>query len=170
MKVEIEKIKEIIERRIITAPIDFKVSFPDVIKGEAHWISFANDKVFLLVFLDSIEMQRIQEYSRKGYDPFPGLITTEPSVSAMMRMENSRNNFITGCSVSGMYSFSIGQDSTFIIQDHSQILQTKEIGEIRYKIPLTYIISFGENIAEENAYQSLDKLIAYSIKVWRDKP
>ncbi len=170
MKVEIDKIKEIIERRISTAPNHLKATFPNVIKGEVHWISFADDKVFLLAFLGSNEIPKIQELSSKGYDPFPGLITTEPLVSAMMRMENSRNNFVTGCSVSGMYSFSIGQNSTFIIQDHSQILQTKEIGEIHYKVPLAYIISFGENISLENVYQSLDELVTYSIKIWRDKP
>lgn len=170
LKVEIKKIKKIIERRIITAPIDFQDSFPDVFKGKVQWFSYSNDKVFLLVFLDSIEMERILEHSIKKYDPFPGLITFEPSVNAAIRiMADSKNNFFTGCTVSEMYSFSIGQDATFIIQDHSQILQTKEIGEINYKVPLAYIISFGENIQKENVYQSLDELIAYSIKVWREK-
>lgn len=167
MKIDIEKIKKIIESRIITAPFDFKTNFPDVIKGEVHWIAFANEKLILLVFLDAVQMRRVVDYDQRGFEPFPGLITTEPSLSAMMRMEKSKNNFVTGSSVSGMYSFSIGQDSTFIIQDHTQKLKTKEMGEVEYKVPLAYIISFGEDIEEDNAYQSLDELIAYSIKVWR---
>lgn len=169
MKVDHERIKKLIDRRLIVIPDDIKKCFPNIIKGEIRWVSFSNDELLILIFLDSDEMRRIQEYSSKGYDPFPGFITTNRSVGAGMRLENSKNNLISGCSVSGTYSFSVGKDSSFIVQDHLQTLQTNELGEIKYKIPLAYVISFGESISETNAYESLEELMAYSIKIWREK-
>lgn len=169
MKIDHEKIKKLIDRRLIVIPGDIKRCFPNIIKGEIRWVSFSNDELLILIFSDSDEMRRIQEYNSKGYDPFPGFITTKQSVGAGMRLENSKNTLISGCSVSGMYSFSVGKDSSFIVQDHLQTLQTNELGEIKYKIPLAYVISFGESISENNAYESLEELIAYSIKIWREK-
>ena len=42
-----------------------------------------------------------------------------------------------------MFSFSIGKDSTIIIQDHKQHIKTEELGERDYTIKLAYLISFG---------------------------
>lgn len=169
MKVDQKRIKKIIDRRLIDIPADIKRCFPIIIKGGIRWIAYSNDELLILLFLDSDEMKRIQEYGRKGYDLFPGFITTDQSVGAGMRLENSKNNLISGCSVSMMYSFSVGRDSSFIVQDHLQTLKTNELGEITYKIPLAFVISFGESISENNAYESLEELIAYSIKVWREE-
>lgn len=168
MKVDHDRIKKLIDRRLIVIPDDIKKCFPNIIRREIRWVSFSNEELLILIFLDSDEMKRIQEYSKNGYDLFPGFITTKQSIGAGMRLENSKNNLISGCSVSGMYSFSVGKDTSFIVQDHLQTLQTNELGEIKYKIPLAYVISFGERISENNAYESLEELIAYSVKIWRE--
>lgn len=166
MEIKQDKIKEIIERRLLGATADYKDNFPEILKHEIRWVCFSNEALLMLIFINEEELSRIQEFSNKGYDLFPGLITTDQTGSAMMRMENSKNGLISGCSVSGMHSFSIGKDCTFIAQDHTQALQTNELGEIKYTVPLAYFVSFGEDITENNAYKSLEELIVYSIKTW----
>jgi len=69
--------------------------------------------------------------------------------------------------VENTVAYSIGRDSSFIIINHSQILTTPESGTLKYKVPLAYIISFGDNITPDTAYDHLDELIAYSVKLWR---
>ncbi|MCP4610455.1 MAG: hypothetical protein GY845_17240 [Planctomycetes bacterium] len=170
MKINHKKIEKLIEYRIIEVPRNIKRAFPKVIKKQVRWVSFAIDQVLVLIFLDSKDMQRIQEYQRKGYDLFPGFITTEQSKEVAIRLtKNARNNIFKDCDVSGMYSFLVDKDTTFIVQDHSQVIETNELGKINYRVPLAYVVSSGENALEQNVYESLDELIAYSIKVWRGK-
>jgi len=168
VKIDNTKIKELIDRRIIQVPKEIKEVLPDVIQDEVRWVAFSNEKLMLLIFLDIEEMKRIQEYSNKGYDLFPGFITTSEGVGAGMRMINSKYGFVSGCSVSGMYSFSVGPDSSFVVQNHIQSLKTNELGNIEYTIPLAYVVSFGEDASESNSYEALEDLISYSIKTWRE--
>lgn len=167
MKINNKKIKELIDRRIIQVPNEIKKTLPHVIQDKVSWVVLSNEKLMSLVFLDIKEMKRIQEFSKKEYDYFPGLITTSKGVNAAIRMENSKYGFISGNSVSGMYSFSVGADSSFVVQNHTQSLQTNEMGKIEYTIPLAYIVSFGEDTSESNSYKVLEDLISYSIKTWR---
>ncbi len=169
MNINNEKIKEIIERRIIDASDDLKNYFPEAIQNEVRWVAFSNENLIILIFLDISEMERIQKFSKKGYDLFPGFITTEENVSAGMRMSNSKYGLVKGCMISGMYSFSVGPDCSFIVQDHSQSLKTNEAGDIAYRIPLAYVVSFGEENTESNCYETLEDLVSYSIKDWREK-
>lgn len=166
MNVDQEKIKGIIERRLLGASAEFSESFPDVLKHEVRWICFSNEQLLMLMFLDEPESARIQDFDSKGYNLFPGLFTTEQTGGAMMGMSNSRNGVVSGCTSSGMNSFAIGPDCTFIVQNHTQILKTNELGEIKYTVPLAYFISFGEEITENSAYKSLEELVVYSIKSW----
>ena len=118
------------------------------------------------MFLDDEESKRIHEYGSKGYNLFPGLFTTEQAGSAMMKMSNGKNNIVSNCTSTDMHSFLIGSDCTFVVQNHTQILQTNEIGEIRYTVPLAYFVAFGDEITKSSAYRSLEELIIYSIKSW----
>ena len=168
MKIDNTKVKELIDRRIIQVPREIKQALPNVIQDEVRWVAYSNEKLVFLVFLDIKGMKRIREYSNKGYDLFPGFITTSEGVGAGMRMTNSKYGFISGCSVSGMYSFSVGPDSSFVVQNHTQSLKTNELGDIEYTIPLAYVVSFGEDTSESNSYEILEELISYSIKTWRE--
>jgi hypothetical protein len=168
VKIDNTKIKELIDRRIIQVPNEIKNVLHSVIKDEVRWVAFSDEQLILLIFLDAEGMKRIQEFSNKGYDLFPGFITTSEGVDAGMRMANSKYGFVSGCSVSGTYSFSVGPDSSFVVQNHTQSLKTNELGEIKYTIPLAYVVSFGEDTTESNSYEILEELISYSIKTWKE--
>jgi hypothetical protein len=168
VNIDNSKITKLIERRIIEVSPEIKKSFPEVVQDEVRWVAFSDDKLIYLMFLDAKEMERIEEFSEKGFDLFPGFITTNEEISTAIRFTNSKYGFVSGNSVSGMYSFSVGHDSSFVVQGHRQSLKTNEIGEINYTIPLAYVVSFGEDISETNIYKTLEELVSYSIKAWRE--
>jgi hypothetical protein len=163
-----EKIKDILRRRLLSLPIGVKVGFPSILTNEpVSWLTFGDDKLMGVIFIDKADQERIRINSERNIQPFPGLITTDKSVPAAIRLENSRNNIFSNCNVTNSISFSIGPDCTIIILDHSQVLKGTEIGDIEYKISLSYIVSFGNEITYDNVYEYLEDLIAYSIKQWR---
>lgn len=168
-KPSVEKIRDIVERRLIRVDHEFKNNFPDVLKADnVLWVSIGNDALISLLFLADNEIERIRSYQAKNFDPFPGLFTTDPKTPAAMRFESSRFGLLQGNTVINSVSFSIGTDTTFVVQDHSQSLETKELGNISYTLPLGYFVSFGEEITLDNVYEYLDELIAYSVKKWRE--
>ena len=146
-----EKIKDIVKRRLLSLPIGIKAGFPSVLTQEpVSWSSFGDDKLLGLFFIDKADQERIQLYKERSIHPFPGLITTDKGVSAGIRLENSRNNLFSHCSVKNSISFSVGPDSTAIIFDHTQILKGTDIGDIEYKVQVAYIVSSGVEITPEN--------------------
>jgi hypothetical protein len=168
VNIDNSKIEKLIERRIIEVPPEIKNCFPEVVRGEVRWVAFSDDKLMFLIFLDANEMKRIEEFSKNSFDLFPGFITTNEEIGAGIRLTNSKYAFFSGNSISGMYSFSVGHDSSFVVKDHRQSLKTNELGEINYTIPLAYVVSFGEDISETNIYETLEELVSYSIKAWRE--
>lgn len=167
MQLNIGKIKKIIERRFLNVPDSIQRCFPSILRGNVQWVAFSESSFSVLVFLNDEEMERIKDYNKKGFQLFPGLLTSEERVGAGMRMENSKYGMISGCTVSGMYSFSVGENSSFIIENHTQELKTNELGNIKYTVPLAYVVSYDET-SQEDFYENLDDLASYSIKQWRE--
>lgn len=162
------KIRNIVQRRFVGAPRNYKESFPKVLRQHPpQWVSIANDRILALIFVSKTDLKRISDYRFKNYLPFPGLYTTASNTPSAFKMERSRFVVVENITVKDTVAYSIGTDSSFIIINHCQILTTPEAGTIEYKVPLAYIISFGDNITPETAYDHLDELIAYSVKIWR---
>ena len=109
----------------------------------------------------------IQDFKEKRLNPFPGLITTSQESPAAFVLSGSRFGSMIGNTVKNSNSFLIGPDTSFVAIDHTQSVNTVEVGEVTYKISLAYFLSFGVEITHDNAYQNLEELIVYSIKVWR---
>ena len=168
-----EKINEIVKRRLIEIDSKTRAEFPPVlsIRSVTWWLIFEDKKFIGLVFIDATGMARIEEYKSRGLTPFPGLVlaTDDKSIQCAFRIDSSKNGVFTKCTVKNMVSFSIGQDSTFMVSDHHQSLEKTEAGDLSYNVPLAYFVSYGSEITADNIYEYLEDLIAYSIKIWRAK-
>jgi len=163
-----ELVNHIILRRLIRIPPQLKKSFPPILsKPNLHWLVFSSDAFFLLVFVDNMDMDRIQGLLAKGFDPFPGLFAPNESVGAAFGVQGSRNLLIMNCAVELSFGFRLGPNSTMIISDYKQSIKTNELGIYSYAIGLAYIISFGNEIVKDNLYDYLDGLVAYSVEKWR---
>jgi len=164
----VEKIRDIIERRLIRVDEESRRTFPSVLQSQpTHWISFADEKIFSLFFVTEEEIKRINSFQEKRLNPFPGLVTTDSNLPSAFAFSGSRFGSIIGSTVKNSNSFFAGPDTSFFVADHSQSLNTIEEGEVTYKILLAYFLSFGVEVTPDNVYQNLEELIVYSIKVWR---
>jgi hypothetical protein len=163
------KLRTVIEECLRQIPKTEYEHVPDVLqeKGRTRFFVLTTDKFIIIDFLDDEEAKRISYLKEKNYFPFPGLIKPDPlKMSAAFRFEKAKNAFVQGCSVNNMFSFSLGKDSTIIIQNHKQQIKTKELGDSNYTIKLAYLISFGDEITKSNFYDVLRNLMLESFKRW----
>ncbi|QOP42149.1 hypothetical protein [Sulfurimonas marina] len=163
-----ERIREILNYRLLNGPKNIKKHLYSLFGGE-HQVYFVKTQHLLGVFLLSQkEYERIEIYSQQNFIPFPALYTTIKSRPAIFRLENTRNAYIKSNHLKNSIGLSIGEDCTIILENHHQSITTKELGLVEYNINLGFIISYGKEIDDYNAYEYLDELIAYTIKVWRE--
>jgi hypothetical protein len=162
------RIKSIIERKLTHAPQEAKSAFPAVLK-EKHilWATISERQYFMVVFLTPEEERRINEFVERRLNPFPGLITTGPE-GAAFKVKESRYMSIRNCEVSNSFTLSLGPDSTILLEDHYQSINTKDVGLLSYKIPLAYVLSYGNEINAATLYEYFDGLVAYSTNMWRE--
>ncbi|MBU2622116.1 MAG: hypothetical protein KKD92_07360 [Proteobacteria bacterium] len=162
------RITSIIEKRLARAPSEAKTAFPAVLKQErVSWATISELDYLMVVFLTAEDEKRVNECISKRLNPFLGLITTGPQ-GAAFRVEKSRYMTIKGCNVSNSFALSLGPDSTILLEDHHQLIETNDIGTLTYTVPLAYIISYGDEISHATIYEYLEGLIAYSTNMWRE--
>lgn len=164
------KIQNIIENRIFKVADSVKKLFPkSIANGTGFFVSFGNEKLHVIIFLDNKERSSFESRIKNKYDPFPGLITTENGVGAAFRMENSKNAIIENCTVKNSYALSLGSNSSIVLIGHNQEINTNELGVIKYKIDLAFVISFPEDQSLFDLSEAFDDLISYYVSTRRDK-
>ncbi len=162
---ELQKIKKIITDRLIRAAGYVRCSFPPILRGAEAVSAVITQPDYLIVMFLGHE-GTLRNILTDETDPLPGLITTGKERAAC-RINDAMYVTVRSCSVSNSFTFSLGTDSTILLEDHHQVFET-DAGPICYTIPLAYIVSYGNNITPFNAYRYLDGLIQYSINLWTE--
>ena len=165
---EPQKIRSIIEKLLVQAPPDVKASFPPVLRqGRILPVIVFQPEYLIVAFLTAEEERRFRECMSRETDPFIGLVTTE-SEGAAFRVEKSRYVTARSCTVTNSFGFSLGPDSTILLEDHRQIVETTDIGMVSYTVPLAYIVSYGDDINPTTVYEHIEGLVIYSKKMWSE--
>ncbi len=164
-----EQIELIIRQKFVNAPPDIKSQFPEMLrKSQLSWITFNTNEYRMLSFMDlSDEKERVKQLLELQRDPYPGLIVVKPNVKAAFIIEKSKNIYLKNNYVKHLPSISIGKDSTILVEKHRQVINTKDYGNLDYTIEIGFIVSFGDEITQENASFYLEDLISFSISKWR---
>ena len=163
-----EKIKSIIEKRLVQTPPDFKAAFPPVLRqGRIVSAIISRPEYLIVAFLTAEEEKWFSECLSNQADPLVGLISTTPE-GAAFKAEKARCTTVRSCSVTNSFGFFLGFDSTILLEDYHQIIQAADIGKVSYRVPLAYIISYGEEIDHATVYEHLDNLVAYSTNMWSE--
>jgi predicted dehydrogenase len=169
MKNSNQEIHNIIDSRLFKAADSVKKRFPNSISsGSGFYVDFGNEKLHVILFLDRSEKDSLDARLQKRYDPFPGLLTTEEGIGAAFRFENSKNCIIEGFVVNNSYALSLGKNSSIVLVDHNQEIKTDELGVLKYKIDLGFIITFPGDSSPFDLNDAFDDLISYYISTRRD--
>jgi len=161
-------VRKILKKRFKDAPLDMKQSFPDVISREKlKYFLMECKEYLLLIFVDEDDKKRIANELEQKNDPFPGLITYDPNSQFLYRLDGSRNYSLQDCTASGIFTFLYGKDATIILKNHQQTINITDHRTIQYTIKLAYLVTFGNEITNENKLDFLDELISCSINEWR---
>lgn len=168
--IDVEEIRSVINKRIISVPASIKYLWPDILQDpEPLWAHYYKNGIFLLYFLD-YELLRLQsQFHHTKYGPLPGLFTTSASDRCLISVDRSTNVFLGSNICTGQHLVKVGQDCTITVSQHPIDIQLPEFGRVHYFLPLAYIISVGDLIAEYDINQKLDELIAASIKSWSSR-
>lgn len=164
-----QEIKNIVDSRIFKAAASIRKYFPrSIVDGSGFYVNFGNEKLHVILFLEGSEKKALDIRLQNKYDPFPGLLSTEESVGAAFRFENSKNCIIERCAVSNSYALSLGKNSSIVLIDHNQEINTQELGVLKYKIDLGFIITFPDDSSPFDLKDAFDDLISYYISTRRD--
>jgi hypothetical protein len=167
--IEQSRIKSTIEKRLIQAPPDIQAVFPPVLRqGRALSAIISEPEYLMVAFLTVEQEKQFGKCISRKTNPFPGLITTGRERAAC-RVEKAICATARSCVITNCFSFSLGADSTIILEDHHQIIETDTIGTVSYTVPLAYIVSYGDDIDQITVYEYLENLVAYSINMWSEK-
>lgn len=167
-------IRSVLDRRIgriQLAPHGTRAHYPPPLRSKGfHQYQVSTANYFAVYFLSTGDFTRAKRRLAQYRDPFPGLITQSQDIGSAFRFERSHFAVIKNCSVANMYSFSLGPDSSLIVSDHVYSMRVPSTPQpIEVKIPLGYILSYGDEITPVTLPRHLDELIAYSFKSWRER-
>jgi hypothetical protein len=165
---ESQKIRSIIEKHLVRVSADIKAAFPPVLRQSRVLSAVVSQPEYLIVaFLTAEEEKRLSQCLSRETDPFAGLITTGPEKAAF-RVEKATYATVRSCTVVNSFSLSLGPDSTILLEDHHQIIETIDIDTVSYTVPLAYVISYGDNINGTTVYRYLEGLVVYSTNMWKE--
>ena len=161
-----KELDTILRNLLLHSPAEVKSHFPKILHNpDMVPAVFVTNDFVLLTFIIKESLTRALELAN-GYGLYPGLITIKKDERAAFSL-SGRNHFIINCNINNLVSFRISPDTTAIIQNHNQILNTKELGTVKYTIDLAYLLSFGKEITVSNYIPYLEGLIVRSIEYWR---
>jgi len=170
INIDSKKIFKILRRKLILTEED-RNFFPAILRTTPYRIiENINKDYFSLTFIDNLLESKIKKYRDNLYDTFPGLIKPrEIDEKTFYKINNSKNLYFHNIEIKNMYSFDLGPDSSLLLENYSQSIESEKLGKISYTIDLSYIISFGDEINDDSFYDYLEQLFSYSINIWRSQ-
>lgn len=167
-------IRSVLDRRvgrIQLVPPGIRAHYPPPLRSKGfHQYQVSAENYFAVYFLSAGDLSRAKRRLALYKDPFPGLITYDRNTGSAFHFERSHFTVIKNCRVKNMYSFSLGPDSSLIVSDHVYSIHVQSAPQpTEVKIPLGYILSYGDEITPATLPRHLDELIAYSFKSWRER-
>lgn len=162
------RLKDIIIRRLLRVPSSMKKNLPSILyRHGSTFYAFKTKDYFMLIFVDSKEKNRIIDMQSKNYNPFPALIKPNDVLGgSAFRFEKAKNVYIEQNRVDNAYALSLGKDCSIVLRDFFQRAKTKNTF-YEYSVDLAYIVSFGDEINNENYYDYIEDLIVFSLNYWQ---
>jgi hypothetical protein len=143
------------------APLHLRRTFPNVLKNNnfAPTVRVTRDYAFLEITTKLKAQSNRTDIYRRFFSP------KELQRPAIIAIDKARFARVGAISMEGGYGFSIGSDFSLCAWDLKS--SVVEHGKQSHKsIDLVYVVGFGDQIRQEEAWQEFDALIRLSISDW----
>ena len=115
--IDIDEVKDIIERRLISPPMSLKYLWPKILQDEdPHWAHYYENGKFLLYFLDYQLLRLQNQFQNTKYGPLPGLFVTSEDDPCFSKLEGATNFYLKSNYCPEFYLLDVGKDCTVTIQ------------------------------------------------------
>jgi hypothetical protein len=146
------------------------VAFPETLGSSGVWMGICAEEVVGVFFLDEGGQQRVSRYKERGVHPFPGFMIGEserpPGQRAAHYVTTPFRSY-QGKRSSGAFAFSVDQDGSCLVMNHTHELPGATGLKARYAVDLAFIIGFAEEESSEDLQGRLSALLDHCLGVWR---
>lgn len=150
-------------------PDEDKRKLPSILNRWDLWVTVQDSYVFALAFVDEKERRRVDEFTSKGWDPFPGLFA--PAAASKNVAFDAKNTFGVYSSnvTENILAFAINPGVHFTIEEHIHLTRTPEGESIRYHVPLAFVLGLSESrgVTWNCIENSLLALATHTMDWWR---
>lgn len=148
-----------------------KTKLPAVITSDGNWICGYDGLVLAVFRVDTEEEQRVDEYIRKGWHPFPGFITSEDQRSAERLpaafSAGGKCGFYLSNQSAGSFAFSVSPGSSFTVVDHRHEVPGPSGEPVSYTVALAFILGVQPDETWEEMEARLTELLEHTLNVWK---
>lgn len=147
------------------APLSLRTSFPNILRNNNFGLAArVTRKYAFLEVTSKFRAQRTREPERLAtYRRF--LCAEDSGKPVAFAINKSRLGRFSGITVEGSHAISIGSDSSFCVWDSRNILTFAD-RRITTAVDLLYVVSFGDQIREDECWQEFDALIRVTLADW----
>lgn len=147
------------------APISVRASFPAILRNNNFALTVYVTKKYAFLEVTSKfraqksrEPERVSAY-RQIFNP------KDSGKPALIGFDNARLCRISNLTLEGAHAFGLGSDISFCIWDskNSLVLNGRPISNT---IDVLYVVGFGAQIREDDAWQEFDALIRVTLADW----
>lgn len=158
----LKEIHEIINNRISKAPTSIKSNFGFQYRNQKPIIEEIGNTL-LIALLSPNEKKSLKWRQKKGIQNFPYIIT-ESKIVSLFRLEGTKNFMVRNLNLEDCFLFSMGQNSSAIVENFTAIIPKTHVGPIKYTIDLGFIIRPHHENSLYSITEILDDLVVYYIK------
>mgnify|MGYP001105476357 CR=1 FL=1 len=149
------------------------VAFPEILGSSGVWMGICVEEVVGIFFLDAEAQQRVRLYKERGVHPFPGFMIGEserPPGQRAAHYVTMPFRFYEGKQSSGAFAFSVVQDGSCIVMNHTHELFGATGRKARYTVDLAFLVGFSEEESSKDLQARLAALLDHCLDTWRSEP
>lgn len=147
------------------APLSLRAKFPAILRNNNFALSIRVTKEYAFLDVTSkLKAQRSRELDRLAAyrQYFCSKDSGKPSIFALDKARLCR---FSGLTLEGAHAFSIGSDVSLCMWD-TRNSTTFDGRRVTNSIDLLYVVSFGQQLLEDDAWQEFDALIRITLADW----
>lgn len=148
-----------------SAPLSLRAQFPSILRNNNFALAVRVTKKFAFLEVTSkFKAQKTRESERVA--TYRQLFCTKDSGEhAIFAVDKSRLCRFSGLTLEGARAFRVGSDFSLCVWDarNSQILGDRRVIT---SVDLLYVVGFGDQIHEDDAWQEFDALIRVTLADW----